>query len=71
MFVGVKLNHSRSMVLLGLILLVLYGPGRSVGIATGYGLDGLVSNPSGDEIFQTGPGVDPASCTIGIGSFPG
>jgi hypothetical protein len=49
------------------------GPGSSLGIATDYGLDGLGSNPSGDEIFcpvQTGPGAHPASCTIGTGSFP-
>ena len=26
-------------------------PGSSVGIATDYGLDGLGSNPGGDEIF--------------------
>ena len=29
-----------------------YGPGSSVGIATGYGLDGPGSNPGGDEIFR-------------------
>jgi hypothetical protein len=28
------------------------GPGRSVGIATDYGLDDLGSNPGGDEIFR-------------------
>ena len=28
------------------------GPGSSVGIATGYGVDGPGSNPSGDEIFR-------------------
>jgi hypothetical protein len=27
----------------------------SVGIATGYGLDGLGSNPGGDEVFRTRP----------------
>jgi hypothetical protein len=32
-----------------------YGPGSSVGIATGYGLDG--------------PGIE--FCTMGNGSFPG
>jgi len=31
---------------------MIYGPGSSVGIATGYGLDGLGSNPVGDEIFR-------------------
>ena len=32
------------------------------------------SNPDGGEIFvpvPTGPGVHPASCTMGTGSFPG
>ena len=28
------------------------GPGSAVGIGTDYGLDGLGSNPSGDEIFH-------------------
>jgi len=28
------------------------GPGNSVGIETDYGLDGLGSNPGGDEIFR-------------------
>jgi len=28
------------------------GPGSSVGITTGYGLDGPGSNPGGDEIFR-------------------
>jgi len=28
------------------------GPGSSVGIATGYGLDGPGFNPGGDEIFR-------------------
>jgi hypothetical protein len=31
------------------------GPGSSVGIATGYGLDGPGSNSGGDEIFCTCP----------------
>ena len=31
---------------------VFCGPGSSVGIATGYGLDGPGSNPGGDEIFR-------------------
>ena len=34
----------------------IYGPGSSVGIATGYGLDGPGSNPGGGEIFRTCPG---------------
>jgi len=53
----------------------LRGPGNSVGIATGYGLDG-----PGDRIpvgarfsapLQTGPAAHPASCTMGTVSFPG
>jgi hypothetical protein len=50
------------------------GPATSVGIATGYGLDGpgiesrwgRFSSP-----VQTGPGAHPASSTTGPGSFPG
>jgi len=47
----------------------------SVGIATRYGLDGpgiefrLVARFSAP--VQTGPGANPASCTMGTGSFPG
>jgi hypothetical protein len=44
--------------------------GSSVGIATGYVLDG----PVGARFFahvQTGPGAHPASCTMGTKSFPG
>ena len=48
------------------------GPGSSVGIATGYGLDGPGIEPQWGARFsapvQTGPGV---SCTMGTGSFPG
>jgi len=50
------------------------GPGTLVGIATDYGLDGPVSNPSGGLDFppvQTGPGAHPASCAMGTWSFPG
>ena len=41
---------------------------------TDYGLDGLGSNPSGDEIFRPSrpaPGAHPASCKMGTGSFLG
>ena len=34
------------------ILPTMCGPGSSVGIATDYELDGLGSNPGGDEIFS-------------------
>ena len=50
------------------------GPGSSVGIATDYGLDGLGSNPGGDEIFRPSRlalGPHPASCKMGAVSFPG
>ena len=49
-------------------------PGSSVGIATRYGLHGpgIESRWGRDFLpFQTGPGAHPASCTMGIGSFPG
>ena len=50
------------------------GPGSSVGIATGYGLDvpGIESR-WGARFFspvQTGPGAHPASCTMGTEPFP-
>jgi len=36
------------------------GPSSSVGIATDYGLDGLGSNPGGDEIFRPSrPALEP------------
>jgi hypothetical protein len=49
------------------------GRDSSVGIATGYGLYGPGIESLWGEIFvhvQTGPGAYPASCTMGIGSFP-
>jgi hypothetical protein len=55
---------------------VFWEPGISVGIATGYGLDGPgIESRWGGARFsapvQTGPGAHPASCTMGTGSFPG
>ena len=51
------------------------GPGSSVGIVTGYGLDGPgIESQLGARFstpIQTGPGAHPASCTMGTGSFPG
>jgi len=35
-----------------LIVLHMFGPGSSVGIAIHYGLDGPGSDPGGDEIFR-------------------
>jgi len=34
------------------VILDICGPGSSVGIATDYGLDGMGSNPGGDEILR-------------------
>ena len=52
------------------------GPGSVVGISTGYGLDGpRIESQWGGAKFsapvQTGPGAQPASCTMGTGSFTG
>ena len=51
------------------------GPGSVVGIATGYGLDdpGIESRWGAkfSAPVQTGPGGQPASCTMGTESFPG
>jgi hypothetical protein len=49
------------------------GRGSSVGIVTGYGLDGpgIVVGARFFAHVQTGPGAHPASCTMGTGSFPG
>jgi len=51
------------------------GPGSSVSIVTGYGLDGPEIESRWGARFatpvQTGPGSHPASCTMGTGSFPG
>ena len=50
------------------------GPGSSVGIATGYELDGPgIESRWGAKFFtpvQTGPRAHPAFCTMGTGSFP-
>jgi hypothetical protein len=51
------------------------GPGSSVGIATGYGLDGLGIESRWGARFsapvQTGPGAQLASCIMGTGSSLG
>jgi hypothetical protein len=54
---------------------MISGPDSSVGIATGYGLDGPGIESRWGARFsapvQSGPGAHPASCTVGTGSFPG
>jgi hypothetical protein len=50
------------------------GRDSSVGITTGYGLDGPGSNPGVVRFsapVQTAVGVHPASYTMDTGSFPG
>jgi len=50
------------------------GPGSSVGTATGYGLNGPGIESRWEARFsarvQNGHGAQPASCTMGTGSFP-
>jgi hypothetical protein len=58
------------------LYILLDGPGTSVGLATGYGLDGPgIESRGGGSRFsapvQTGPGAHPASYKMGTGSFPG
>jgi hypothetical protein len=57
------------------LFLISGGPGSSIGIATGYGLDGPGIESQWGARFsapvQTGPGAHPASCTLGTVSFPG
>jgi hypothetical protein len=51
------------------------GPGSSVVIETGYGLDGLgIESGVGVGFFahvHAGPETHPVSCAMGTGSFPG
>jgi hypothetical protein len=58
-----------------MLSLMLYGPGSSVGIAIGYGLDGpgfeFRWGARFSTLVQTGPGDHTASCTMGTGSFLG
>jgi hypothetical protein len=55
-------------------IIAVGGPGSSVGIVTGNGLDspGIESWWGRDFLHvQTGPGAHPASCTMGARSFLG
>jgi hypothetical protein len=49
----------------------LCGPGSSVGIANGYGLDCPGIESQWERPVQTGPEDHSASYTMGTGSFPG
>jgi len=67
-------RDSSRVIIFGHLVYISCGPGRSVGIAADYGLDGSGSNPGGGRDFlpvQTGPGTHPALCTMSIGSFLG
>jgi hypothetical protein len=74
-FIVCIVEYNKSVILwqyINYCLLLYSGPGSSVGIATGYGLDG--PGIRGARIFahvQTGPGAHQASCAMGTGSFPG
>ena len=50
------------------------GPGSSVGISTGYGLDCPGIECQWEARFsapvRTGPGTQPSSCIVRTGSFP-
>jgi len=49
-------------------LLILCGPGSSVGIANDYGLDGPGSNPGGDEICRPSrPALGPTQSSVFAG----
>jgi len=59
----------------GLPYFPVSGPGSSVGLATGYRLDGPgIESQLGARFsapVETGPEAHPASCTVGTGVFPG
>ena len=57
--------------MLGNLVVILWLPDSVVGIATRYGLEGPGIESRWGEIFRTGSGAHPASCTMGTGSFPG
>jgi len=54
-------------------IIIICGPGSSVGIATYYALDGLGSNPGGGKIFRpSGPALGPTQPPVNRNRvFPG
>jgi len=58
-----------------IIIIIIMGHNSADGTATRYGLDGPMTKSRWGVTFsatvQTGPGVHPASYTMGTGSFPG
>ena len=72
---GRYLHNEGQMQTFGAVVIRRGGPGSSVSIAIGYGLEVRGSNPGGGARLsapvQTGPGAHPASCTMGTGSLPG
>ena len=57
--------YRRSSLEISLSYVLHHGPGSSVGVATGYGLDGSGSNPCGDEIFRPSrPALGPTQPTV-------
>ena len=72
-------NYVDDSMIIIIIIIIRYkkrrGPCSSVGIATGYGLDGPGIESLWGARFsapvQTCPAAHPASCTMATGSFPG
>ena len=51
--------------ILAAVYIYKYGLASSDGMASGYGLDGLGSNPSGDEIFRPSrPALGPTQLSV-------
>jgi len=67
--------HAKCLRSISPLSIIYRGPGSSVGIATGYGLDGPGMESRWrarfPAPFQTGPVAHTASCTMGTASFPG
>ena len=70
-FILSELNFSSTAINISRQHIFFSGPGGAVGIAAGRSGDRI---PAGAKFFapvQTGPGAQPASCTMDTGSFPG